>query len=165
MEHNIQWYSWMIVGSEHYWAPHNFWQRMLLLLFWCSPQSICCWRVRWTTMPQGIGWMGDWDFSIVRSDGRGIARIDGEITASHLLAFKVRLWEKVREWMDKICFLQSARFAERVRMSSALDRALKKETLYTESIGLLLELQKNWIHHKYRMTGERTEPWRTPRWT
>ena len=50
--------------------------------------------------------------------------------------------------MDEICFLQSARFAERVRMSSAVDRAPKKETLYTESIGLLLELQKNWIHHK-----------------
>ena len=153
----------MIVGSEHYWAPHNFWQRMLLLLFWCSPQSICCWRVRWTTIPQGIDWMGDWDFSIVRSDGRGIARVDGEITASHLLAFKVRLWEKVREWMDEICFLQSAKFAERVRMSSALDRALKKETLYTESscwsskrIGSITSRNR---------TGERTEPWRTPRLT
>ena len=44
---------------------------------------------------------------------------DGEITASHLLAFRERLQEEVSKWMNEICFPQSARFVKRVRMSSA----------------------------------------------
>ena len=55
--------------------------------------------------------------------------IDGEITALHLLAFKVTLQEEMREWMDEICFLQSARFVERVQISSVWDRAPRKRPL------------------------------------
>ena len=48
---------------------------------------------------------------------------EGEITASHFLVFITKLLEVTNEWTEIICCLQSVRFVERVRISSAWDRA------------------------------------------
>ena len=48
---------------------------------------------------------------------------EGEIIASHFLVFITKLLEVTNEWTEIICCLQSVRFVERVRISSAWDRA------------------------------------------
>lgn len=67
---------------------------------------------------------------------------DGEITASHLLAFRERLQEEVSKWMNEICFPQSASYIKRVWMSSAcVGQGTKEEPIHTESTGFGAELQ------------------------
>jgi len=61
--------------------------------------------------------LAEWDKEMTMSSNlmdEALPGTDGEITDSHLSAFRERLQEGVSKWMGEICFLQSARFVERV---------------------------------------------------
>ena len=89
---------------------------------------------------------------------------EGEITASHLSVLRIRLLAEAKESTAVICCLQSARLVERVRMSSAWDKAPRNRPFILRPHDFDCSSKRIESITRRKSTGDSTDPWRTPRW-